>query len=863
MPDVELGTATAKIELGLNSLNRDMGTVRTALRAIEKALDSTEKTAKDSGKEIENVFKRIGASAKFNLMQVAVQAFRPVTDGLIALGKASIDAFARMDSLKRGLTAIAGSAEEAERQLVRLEEIAKLPGISFEGAIEGSIRLQAAGISAKQAEASLRAFSNALASVGKGSEELHGVTLALSQIQSKGKVLAEEINQIAERVPQVRNVMIKVFGTADTEILQKARITSREFIEIITDELAKANPVIGGLKNTIENAQQAITKSFARIGEALAPIVAGILSGLVPALESMTKWFRELPEWGQKTYLVLATLAAASGPVAMLAVQFIALGEAIGAATFAIAGPVGLAAVVAGLAGLGIAGLINAESDRKTIEAEKTAIQTLSDEIDNLAKKRTKILGATTVRDGKPTNSRIAADIAALDLESANKDRRLRSLLMAQTRRDAEAASKEEQSAYEESARKQAQAQDARRRVTEANNAKARAEAERAARKAEAEAAKARAKADRLRDMDEGLQDETNRLNMPEFAYRQWKAQQDRIKAMRGGGTPKRAGERFDAQIGDINRDAGQVVAKDFQKASEIIRRVHAQVTASIDSLTEKSTKERKEIEANLLAHSIETGKINLKEAIFILGMKMSVQKRGSDEWMKLETQRQAFQKAFDREEAARRDKQGKSITDAAQAILDKQEQAERSKNDQMKGIRQQRTAEQQAEIAKQSEAMKQSAGILEGAFSSLFNTGKIENFFSVMVSSFRNAIAQIVAQMAAAKTVGFLGSMFGGKLFGGGGIGVDSFSAAESAGGAVSDAASGAWGSVGSWASRSYHPRGASMDVPASSRAADGMALTVNLHGATFTNGYDVEKFSEDLAFHTKSRMRVTQGSK
>jgi tape measure domain-containing protein len=145
-----------------------------------------------------------------------------ITAPLAALGIAAVKTATDFDSLKRGLTAVTKEAGPVEAQLARLKEVAKLPGLGFREAVQGSINLQAAGFSAKEAERALKGFGNALATVGKGKTELDGVILALTQIQSKGKVSAEEINQLAERVPQIRQIMLQAFGTADTEVIQRA-----------------------------------------------------------------------------------------------------------------------------------------------------------------------------------------------------------------------------------------------------------------------------------------------------------------------------------------------------------------------------------------------------------------------------------------------------------------------------------------------------------------------------------------------------------------------------------------------------------------------------------------------------------------
>lgn len=200
---------------------------------------------------------------------------------VLGIGGAGISAAAMkvgadMDSLVRSLASVSTTAEDLHAQMGRLREIAKLPGLGFEEAVQGSVRLQNAGLSARQAEAALGAFGNALALVGGGKAELDGVTLALTQMASKGKVSAEEINQINERVPQIRRAMLDAFGTADTEALGKMGIDAATFIERIVGQL-KALPVASsGVKNAMENLGQSIK-------DALEPLGTGLVRALSEA----------------------------------------------------------------------------------------------------------------------------------------------------------------------------------------------------------------------------------------------------------------------------------------------------------------------------------------------------------------------------------------------------------------------------------------------------------------------------------------------------------------------------------------------------------------------------------------------------
>jgi tape measure domain-containing protein len=304
-----------------------MSDMKKARKEVKDLADNAGKGAREVGTGTERILSHVSSMAK----SIAVSAGSSlVAMKLFQFGRDAVKAAASMDSLKRGLTAIMGSSKRAADEMERLREVAKLPGLGFRDAIEGSTRLQATGLSAKQARDALMGFGNALATVGKGKADLDGVTLALGQIMSKGKVSAEEINQIAERVPQIRQVMKDAFGTADTEILQKAKITSEQFVDVVTKSLLKIPKVTGGIGNDLENVSDQIDKAMTTAGESVLPLVSNILDKGVPALESLIGWFKALSP-STKDWILSATVALA---VAVpLASGFNAIAGAIGTVT--------------------------------------------------------------------------------------------------------------------------------------------------------------------------------------------------------------------------------------------------------------------------------------------------------------------------------------------------------------------------------------------------------------------------------------------------------------------------------------------------------------------------------------------------
>ena len=318
----------SKMQTAGNETENLNGLVRDAsgrLRDAQGRFVSAARAASEFGVETQGASRSLqGMNDRLEQMGSAmVGAGAALTAGLTvpltALAGLATKSALDMEKLSAGLTAVMGSADAASAEFVKLREVAKLPGLGLKEAVQGSVNLQAAGLSADLARRALQSFGNALATVGKGKNELDGVILALTQIQGKGKVAAQEINQIAERVPQIRQVLQTAFGTADTEQLQKLGMTSEQFIAKIIGELEKLPPVATTASGELENLGDTIDQALLPLGQAITALIGPAVAMLTPVIETLGKAFSALPAPLQYVVLAIGAIAAAIGPLLVLA----------------------------------------------------------------------------------------------------------------------------------------------------------------------------------------------------------------------------------------------------------------------------------------------------------------------------------------------------------------------------------------------------------------------------------------------------------------------------------------------------------------------------------------------------------------
>lgn len=407
-----------------------------AFRALEDATRRATREqdrARQSILSMDQVAGRIGGSLRnlgLGLTSLGSSLTVALTAPLTALGILSSRNAITLDSLNRGLTAIVGSADEAGRQLTRLTSIAKLPGIGFQEAIQGSIRLQAVGFSAGVAERALIQFSNAVALTGGGREELARITVQLGQLSAKGKVLAQDLKPIIEAGPAVGRALLQAFGTVNSEDIQALGLSSQQFIDTLLTQLEKLPRAAAGLRNTFDNFSDAVFRASAAIGGAILPVLTRLIEVAEPIITRLADGFKSLPAPVQTLVVAFGALAAAAGPALFIVGQFatgigglisalgrlhalgliptiegfrllrqvmtgtasLAAGQAATTAAaaggwIALAGAITGAIAVLAIAGVAIASYVNSQKDAVKISKEQIAatdaqINTLKDQIE-------------------------------------------------------------------------------------------------------------------------------------------------------------------------------------------------------------------------------------------------------------------------------------------------------------------------------------------------------------------------------------------------------------------------------------------------------------------------------------------------
>ena len=309
--NVEIGARIEALQKGLRAASRE-------LAAAGKEMGVAGKKA---GQNFSNNFQQGIKEGAGGLSRIGTALTQGVTLPLALMGGAAIQAAGQMESLKLSMVATfanAGrSAADALKEVEALRKAALAPGLDFQQAVSASIRLQSVGLSAEKARNVIIELANAVASTGGTAENLSSVTVQMSQMISKGKVLSQDLRIIQENLPIISSLMLKAFGTSNAEAIQELGITGKQFIEGITKEMTKLNRVEGGISNAIVNAGSAIKQFLAGIGNELNKVfnIGEKSEQFAAFLQDLQKWFAGLSNHTKQLAVEFGLVLLAAGPL--------------------------------------------------------------------------------------------------------------------------------------------------------------------------------------------------------------------------------------------------------------------------------------------------------------------------------------------------------------------------------------------------------------------------------------------------------------------------------------------------------------------------------------------------------------------
>ncbi len=304
-------------------------TIEIEINAKDNASDKIKRVAiaaRDMGDKVDVAGRSTaGAAVSMNSLVMAAGQFvggLAIGDMLMQGARASVQLAMGMEQTKVAFTNFLGSAERANAYLEELRQFGEVTPFQFTDLTEAAQRLMGMGFAAEQVVPMLRSIGDAMAGMGRGAEDIQGVTLALGQMRLKGRLSAEEMLQLSERgIAAWRYVAdgLKVSTAEAQKLAEKGLIPVDQAIQAILDgmskdfggQMARQSETAAGRLSTL---QDKIESLGLKIGDVLLPVVSRLIEasfGLVDVVDKAVTAGDQLARiFGVNAVNVLETVGA-------------------------------------------------------------------------------------------------------------------------------------------------------------------------------------------------------------------------------------------------------------------------------------------------------------------------------------------------------------------------------------------------------------------------------------------------------------------------------------------------------------------------------------------------------------------------
>lgn len=214
---------------------------------------------------------------------------------------------ASIGKLQIALRGVVGSQAAYDAAIRAAAAATRDLNIPQEEATRGLTRLSAAVIGAGGTVAdssfAFRAMSEAIKATGGNAEQVDGALLALTQVFSKGKVSAEELNQIAERLPGTFTLFAQAAGKTGPELqkaLEQGQVGLNDLMKFLDLTSKRYGTTALEIAGSSQDAGARLTVAFQamrlEVGKALQPLgaelqgaFAAFISDITPAVVGSAK----------------------------------------------------------------------------------------------------------------------------------------------------------------------------------------------------------------------------------------------------------------------------------------------------------------------------------------------------------------------------------------------------------------------------------------------------------------------------------------------------------------------------------------------------------------------------------------------
>jgi tape measure domain-containing protein len=174
---------------------------------------------------------------------ILYRAFDLVAQGIGAITSQIVEGPAKMEQYRTAFANMVGGIEAANQQIEQTTQFAIKTPFNVDELLHYQQMLSAVGVQAQDLIPLLRDVGDAVAAAGGGTDEMGKAVLAVSQIIARGKVSAQEINQLSNANVTGWRILADFLGVTQAEVMkmsEEGMITADIFLDAF-HEFASTN----------------------------------------------------------------------------------------------------------------------------------------------------------------------------------------------------------------------------------------------------------------------------------------------------------------------------------------------------------------------------------------------------------------------------------------------------------------------------------------------------------------------------------------------------------------------------------------------------------------------------------------------
>lgn len=262
----------------------------------EKDLDKAEKRAQKTGANIGDIFKN---ALSFT---IGMGMFEAVKSGFKTITSSALDFNSMIERATIGFTTMLGSAEKAQSFLDKMGKFAAGTPFEYPDLLDASQRLMAMGFTADEVLPTLKAIGDAMAGMGKGTNEINGVIYALGQMRMAGRVNAQDMMQLVNQGIPAWQILAEEMGKTTAEIRKMSEqglIPADYAVNVLINGMEKRFP---NMMKNMENTWQGVTSTIKDIWRmTIGAITQDLFKGL-------TSWLTKIRDTAANFYNLFSFL---------------------------------------------------------------------------------------------------------------------------------------------------------------------------------------------------------------------------------------------------------------------------------------------------------------------------------------------------------------------------------------------------------------------------------------------------------------------------------------------------------------------------------------------------------------------------